>query len=648
MANTRHRSARLRRWAHAVTLVAFIVSSIYAPLPGHAQGAAAPQIVVTSTNNDGPGSLRQALRDAANAAGAAIAFNIPRTDPQFHDGVFTIPVEAAMPAIAANNTIVDGSTEAAFLKETERTSPIIVLKGRAGTKDDGLKITASNCVVKSLVLNGFGGAGILLSGQDAHTNRITACFIGTDATGNTAAPNQIGISIVLGAHDNIIGDTIAAGRNVIAGNTQYEVQMTGAGTAGNIVQGSSLGLSADGTTALPNAGAVLIGNGAATNTIGGRATGARNVIVGQGNEGFGVCLQGAATNGNLVQGNYIGTNNDGTQLLATCPYGVLISDRAQDNVIGGTEEGARNIIAAHHDGSINISFCRSNRVQGNYLGSAPNGTATVGNGTFGIYLYAASGNIVGGVEPGAGNLVGGNHSIGIGIFAESASGVADNNVIEGNVIGLDITHKAILGEDASGIVIAGPAHNNVVGLDLDGNGLGNIIVCLSKQAGGASRDGVRLDSGEKASPTGNTIRGNAIFSNTGLAINLRAPAEKESQVTPNDDGDTDQGANGLQNFPIISSAMTEGGHMTIKGTLESLPNTKFLIDLYSNSNPGPSGYGPSEIYLGRALLTTDENGHGRFSFYPKDKITGRFITATATNTDTGDTSELSQAVELKG
>src|SRR5581483_6917216 len=50
--------------------------------------------------------------------------------------------------------------------------------------------------------------------------------------------------------------------------------------------------------------------GAATNNkVGDTPAGARNVISGN---VYGVDIQGAGTNGNLVQGNWIGTNGGGT------------------------------------------------------------------------------------------------------------------------------------------------------------------------------------------------------------------------------------------------------------------------------------------------------------------------------------------------
>ena len=55
-------------------------------------------------------------------------------------------------------------------------------------------------------------------------------------------------------------------------------------------------------------------------------------------------------------------------------------------------------------------------------------------------------------------------------------------------------------------------------------------------------DGVYVESG-----TSNGIRGNSIFSNTGLGIDLGPDG-----VTPNDTGENDTGGKNPQNFPVLT------------------------------------------------------------------------------------------------
>ena len=78
--------------------------------------------------------------------------------------------------------------------------------------------------------------------------------------------------------------------------------------------------------------------------------------------------------------------------------------------------------------------------------------------------------------------------------------------------------------------------------------------------------------------TGNDISGNAIFSNTQLGIELQGAG-----VTLNDTNDPDTGANNVQNYPDLTSAITAGERILIEGSLDSLASTAFRIDFYANT-----------------------------------------------------------------
>jgi hypothetical protein len=104
---------------------------------------------------------------------------------------------------------------------------------------------------------------------------------------------------------------------------------------------------AAGTAALSNLGdgVLLVGAGAASNTVGGTAAAVRNVISGNGNNG--VEIQGSGATKNVVEGNYIGTNAAGTAALANTYAGVALANGASNNTVGGTAAAARNIISGN-------------------------------------------------------------------------------------------------------------------------------------------------------------------------------------------------------------------------------------------------------------------------------------------------------------
>ena len=124
-----------------------------------------------------------------------------------------------------------------------------------------------------------------------------------------------------------MGGTVAGARNVISGNTQAGVELTGAGTSHNLVEGNYIGTNYAGSGAIGNGSSsnsfsdgVLIDAAATYNTVGGTTAGARNVI--SGNLHNGVEIYGQGTDHNLVEGDYIGTNAAGTAALANHQDGV--------------------------------------------------------------------------------------------------------------------------------------------------------------------------------------------------------------------------------------------------------------------------------------------------------------------------------------
>src|SRR5207244_1754900 len=112
--------------------------------------------------------------------------------------------------------------------------------------------------------------------------------------------------------------------------------------------------------------------GAANNTIGGTTAAASNII--SGNMGHGVAIL-STSNGNVVEGNYIGTNASGTGAIGNSGNGVMVDSGAVNNTIGVL---AGNIIAFNAKGVV---------VTGNTsTGNAIEGNAIFSNTGLGIDL----------------------------------------------------------------------------------------------------------------------------------------------------------------------------------------------------------------------------------------------------------------------
>jgi CSLREA domain-containing protein len=479
------------------------------------------------------------------------------------------------------------------------------------------------------------GEGVFVGGGPGNT--VEGNYIGTDVTGTAVLGNAPGDGVAVGGccgatgNNNTIGGTTPGARNIISGNAGAGVTLH---AGGNMVEGNFIGTDATGTAALGNGVGVVVGK-VENSIIGGTAPAARNVISGNGYEG--VEIDGF---GNVVEGNYIGTDATGTAALgngnlgpvdALGGFGGGVFVGGSNNTIGGTTSGARNVISgntANTDGIFGVVTGGStNTVEGNYIGTDVTGTAALANGGlcfcgFGGGVFAGgSNNTIGGTTSDARNVISGNLANGLVIGGDGENA----NVVEGNYIGTDATGTAALG-NGDGVHMGG--FNNVIGGIMPG--AANTIAFNEE-------NGVAVDFG-----TGNAIQRNSIFSNGGLGIDLGGDG-----VTLNDPGDADSGPNKLQNFPVLRPVTSNGGGTTIQGTLNSTSKTTFTLEFFSNPTCDPSGFGQGKTFIGSTSVTTNAKGNANFAVhFPTTIPTGSVVTATATDPG-GNTSEFSKCARLK-
>ena len=580
---------------------------------------------VTNTNDSGAGSLRQAIIDANNTAGTqTISFNIPGA------GVQTIKPLTPLPNIT-DPVIIDGYTQPGASANTLATGDnavlLIELDGSLIVGGStGLRITNGGSTVRGLVVNLFNGTGISLLNVGGNT--IEGCFIGPDADGLTflASSNGTGIDIS-NSPNNTIGGTSPAARNLISGNRLGGISIvegSGSFSADNcVVQGNYIGTDRNGTTALGNGATGVSVTGGAVNTrIGGTTVAARNLISGNVNDGVRLF-----SSGNFVQGNFIGTNATGTAAVGNRGFGVFMQSTT-NNLVGGDASGPGqppgNVISGNNGAgiSLNGSSAPGNVFAGNLIGTNAAGTAALGNGGVGISLLGDA-NTVGGTTAAARNVISAN-----GDDAIALNGNA--NVIRGNFIGTDILGTANLGNNGEGVFI-NSKNDNVVGGA--GAGDGNVIAFNNG-------NGVRVNF--FSTGTGNLVRGNSIFANARLGINLiSSSGELPSGVSPNDAGDADTGANNLQNFPVLTSAASFNGSTNVQGTLNSAAGATFTVEFFSNTTCDASGNGEGQTFLGSTQVTTDASGNAVVNATLASTTTiGQVVTATATDA-AGNTSEFS-------
>src|SRR5262249_59063606 len=79
--------------------------------------------------------------------------------------------------------------------------------------------------------------------------------------------------------------------------------------------------------------------------------------------GHGIVLAG---DGNILEGNFIGTNSIGTFALSNAMDGVFING-GSGNLIGGTTSAARNLLSGNRNGIQIFGAGVSNQVRGNFI-----------------------------------------------------------------------------------------------------------------------------------------------------------------------------------------------------------------------------------------------------------------------------------------
>ncbi len=598
-------------------------------------------MLVSTIDDSGAGSLRQAIidvnNDLANPSADTIAFAIPGAS------VHTIQPLSQLPNVT-HPVFIDGYTQPGSSQNTLATGDnavlTIELDGSQAGYSIGLLIDGGQSTVRGLVVNRFASQGIAFDSSGSG-NILEGDFVGTDPTGTIAEGNGLGVNVV--GDGNLIGtngDGVAdlAERNLISGNGSgfysFGVLIQG---ASNVVAGNYIGIDATGLLALGNGGSgVSIENsGAHSNRIGtdGHSVdniAERNVISANGPTGQGSGVVIGAADDNVVAGNYIGTDATGEHPLGNGSTGMSVNgngNRVGTDGDGSGDVAEGNVISANGFMSVGTGYNdgvaldgADNVIAGNYIGTDAAGTIAMGNAWVGIDVLYGGPNRIGTNGDGISDVAERNV-----IAANGAYGISDQSVgghlIAGNFIGTDVNGQpmgnggaGIWGLDSGDQIGGSPALANVIAYNN-----GGVIVA-------------------NPNAIGVIIRCNSIHDNAWPLI-LEGP---NGPVRDNDAGDLDTGANGLQNFPVLSSAVG-GAATTVTGDLNSHPNTTFLIDLYAApvTNTGSGG----GRYLGTTTVTTDAAGNVHFvATVNAPTALNELISATATGPE--GTSEYSDFLSI--
>jgi hypothetical protein len=466
---------------------------------------------VLNLNDQGSGSLRQAILNANSSHGAdVINFGVAGT----------ITLASALPTLTGQVNI-DGTTATGFAG-----MPVVEVNFN---NFGGLQFTAGagGSALRSLSLVDASGNGVTLN----HVQQmlIVGNDIGVGTDGTTAAGNQGDGIELLHSSGNTIGGESAEDRNIISANGQQGILVSA--SSNNVITNNYIGTDITGAVALGNAAnGILVTASSAGNLIGGVTTGGNDPTQGvfvrppdgnliSGNDANGVLINNKATK-NQLSGNFIGTAASGNSALGNTLDGVAIIQANSNSLLGCTIQTDPfvfyNVISGNGGNGLTVDNSNGTTIQANFFGMGANNDTAVGNELNGVVVEGTSAHTTMGgpiplgnvdaangqngivvsdrasfftsyntfcglaafsTDPSFGNgadgmlitSTGGNILIRTNVITENGhdgvelSGSAQGVRVTGNIIGLNTSGFSAMGNVGNGIEVDGTAHNDVIG-----------------------------------------------------------------------------------------------------------------------------------------------------------------------------------------
>ncbi|MBX3292159.1 MAG: VCBS repeat-containing protein [Acidobacteria bacterium] len=428
------------------------------------------------------------------------------------------------------------------------------------------------------------GSGITLA-ETTKRNVVQGNHIGIDAGGTEEHGNDRGVTIY-GLENRVVGNVISGNGTGVSGG----VISVGQFADGNIIEQNRIGLAANSDSAIPNNTGISLFTGKSI---------VRNNTI-SGNSDNGISIFG---NENTVTNNRIGTNSAGTAVIGGPP------DDRQDgihligtlNIVSGNTISGNSRGVQVFRGSSTDPIPSNNRIEGNFIGTNASGTAGLGNLSDGVYLSNnAIDNKIGGLTPGAGNVISGNGHNGIRIahFSNPGEVAPFENKIQGNRIGTDVTGNSAIANGRAGVKISGGISNRIGGAGAEMPAARNII-------SGNTDDGVQIVDGSAV----NRIMGNYIGTRAdgtsalgngrnGIFVDTSAVGTQIGGTEPNSENIVAfNAANGIQmsggTTPFASRGTTDGIPQTVilKSRILSNGENGILIDTSTGVKIGDAGAG---------------------------------------------------------
>ncbi len=451
------------------------------------------------------------------------------------------------------------------------------------------------------LISGNKYAGIAINSAVSYSNIIKGNYIGINQNGlvsTDSVPNFYGIALNY-SHNNTIGGSTVAERNIISGNKESGIAIMGADATQNTIKGNYIGTNNLADDTIPNGNGILI-SGSSLTVIGGSVAGERNII--SGNRLAGIALAYSGTRNNTIKGNYIGIGANGNKILSNYT-GVYLKSNSNSNIIGGSTTAERNVISGNLEMGLCIESSDSNTIKGNYIGpdatgllplKYPNDSLVQANGLY--FNSNAKHNVAGGYNAGDRNVISGNRVYGHDLYGNSSY-----NATIGNYIGVDATGNTSM-PNATGICVDGGSnHNPFINNVLSGNkAYGMFIVTTGSDSNVVAgnyfgtnatgtvavpnQSGILLGGGTKYNIIGgeNSADKNIFSGNTFDGILLADTGTMYNQIIGNYIGTDNTGNNPIPN-DIGIGISTKSGNNIIDTNLIS-GNNSFGIVVFEHSN----------------------------------------------------------------
>jgi hypothetical protein len=576
--------------------------------------------MVTTTADSGPGSLRDAINQIN--ADTSHTLHASPSNPSVDEIDFGISTGAGYNSTTGVATIQP-------LSELPLITNAVVIDGytQSGASRNPVTVTIGDNAVLNVVLD----SSLIPNPMAADGLQIA----GGNSTVEGLQIQSFSGNIVLWSNNNVV--------------------------AGNSLQSNS-----------PDGNGVLIDG--SSNTIGGTTPAARNVISAT---FYGVAVGGFGDpcSGDVVEGNYIGTNAAGTAALAPVvhgpgfqvPTGIVTFPEATNTLI------ANNLISGWGTGVMLNGT--GHQLQGNLIGTDATGTQPIPNG-IGVAAFGTN-MTIGGTTPGAGNTIAFNDGpavsvAGTGVQIEGRNSIYGNKDLNGTTgQAIDnLSQDLFTGNPGPGLVElnwpGGPftGTNNATFSDLMLTETGSTLTYSGTLNGLANtRYMVYFDASPDDGISGygfylayltTDATGQVAFTNLSFPAPPDFPSIPGSIPVDATAWSPHSLGNYEQNYPVLTSVTSSASGTTVTGSLNGQADTTFRVEFFANPAPDTTGYGQGQTYLGFANVTTDDTGNVTFpASLAAANLAGQWLTATATDlpnatlgTTGGNTSQFSAAVPI--